>query len=317
MGCLLPGWNFLPIGADVNTAVFRVISEGGAIYFLKLRKGDFDPLTVTIPQYLQSRGNQAIIAPLETKARQSWVRLDEYALILYPYIEGKNGYQVKLSDAQWLDFGTALKAVHSTHLPAALADRLPRETFSPRYREMVRVFMAQAERERFTEPVANKTAAVMRARRAEIGQMVERADQLGRLLQNRSLEMVLCHADIHAGNLLIAADQALYIVDWDNPVFAPRERDLQLIGGCSTWNSPREEEWFYQGYGLAALDRAALAYYRYERIIQDIAAYGEQLLLSEAGGDDREQSFGYFSSQFFPGHEVEIAIRTDHALNQS
>jgi spectinomycin phosphotransferase len=39
-----------------------------------------------------------------------------------------------------------------------------------------------------------------------------------------------------------------------------------------------EEGWFYQGYGEVEVNQPALAYYRYERIIQDIAEF-KQLLL--------------------------------------
>ncbi len=38
-------------------------------------------------------------------------------------------------------------------------------------------------------------------------------------------------------------------------------------------------------YGETDIDPVALAYYRYERIVQDIAAFGEQILLSEDGGE--------------------------------
>ena len=37
---------FLPLGADVNTAVYRVDTVLEQAYFLKLRKGDFDEITV-------------------------------------------------------------------------------------------------------------------------------------------------------------------------------------------------------------------------------------------------------------------------------
>ncbi len=36
---------FLPIGADVNTAVYKAIA-GGTDYFVKLRSGDFNDLTI-------------------------------------------------------------------------------------------------------------------------------------------------------------------------------------------------------------------------------------------------------------------------------
>jgi len=302
---------FLPIGADVNTAVFRVDTEDGTAYFLKLRKGDFDEITVAVPQFLKAQGIRSIIAPLETKARQQWTCLDAFKLILYPFIEGQDGYELALTDRQWQVFGAALKSIHTVHVLPALARRIPRESYSPQWRALVKTFQAQIEEIAFDDPVAAKLAALMQSKRGEIDYLVARAEALGVALQSRSLDMVLCHSDLHAGNLLIGRDGSLYIVDWDNPTFAPKERDLILIGGCYEWNSPRAESLFYQGYGQAEIDRIALAYYRYERIIQDIVVFCQQLLLTGAGGQDRERAFMYFASQFLPNHEVEIAIRTE------
>ena len=110
-----------------------------------------------------------------------------------------------------MDFGAALKAIHTTKVPAGLAGLIPCETYSPRWRKMVKTFQAQIEMSTF-----------------------------------------------------------------DNPSFAPKERDLILVGGSTVWNNPSNEALFYQGYGPAEIDRMALAYYRYERIIQDIAAITEQ-----------------------------------------
>jgi len=83
---------FLPLGVDVNTAVFRVVTEDETAYFLKLRKGNFDEMTVAVPQFLKAQGIRSIIAPLETTAQQQWAGLDAYKLILYPFIEGQNVY---------------------------------------------------------------------------------------------------------------------------------------------------------------------------------------------------------------------------------
>ena len=110
-------------------------------------------------------------------------------------------------------------------------------------------------------------------------------------------------------------DGALYIVDWDEPILAPKERDLMFIGGAQGFQgvtAEEEERLFYQGYGPAQVDPAALAYYRYERIIQDIAAFCEQLLLTSEGGEDREQSYGYLASNFLPGNTIAVGI-TMHA----
>lgn len=301
---------FLPLGADVNTAVFRVDAVDETAYFLKLRRGVFDEISVVVPHFLHARGVRAIIPPLETRSGRLWAILEAFTMILYPFIEGRNGYAAALSEGQWVEFGAALRAIHAAQMPPALAGSIPRETFSPHWREMVKTFQAQVEDAAFEDPLAAKLAIYMKDRRAEISHMVERAGQIGLMLQARSPEFVLCHADMHAGNLLIGAD-ALYIVDWDNPILAPRERDLSLVGGCDIWSHPHQEALFYQGYARREIDPMALAYYRYERIIQDIAAFCQQLLLTTAGGSDREQAYEYFTGQFLPGHEVDLACRND------
>jgi spectinomycin phosphotransferase len=305
---------FLPLGADVNTAVYRLETEDASAYFLKLRKGDFDEITVAIPQHLSEQGIRAIIAPLPTRSWQLYSSLGAFKLILYPFIEGHNGYEAALSDRQWLDFGTTLEGIHAAQAPPRLAALIPRETYSPHGRELVKSFQEQVEITTFNDTTAAKLAAFMRKKRGEIDQLAARAEVLATALQVRSLELVLCHSDIHPGNLLLGTNDALYIVDWDNPIFAPKERDLCLVGGCSTWRSARDEALFYQGYGEAQVDRMALAYYRYERIIQDIAAFCQELLLTEEGGEDREEGLGYFTSSFLPNHEVELAMQADKFL---
>jgi spectinomycin phosphotransferase len=313
---------FLPLGADVNTAVYRTVAQDDTAYFLKLRRGTFDEITVSVPHFLQAQGIGAIIAPLETTTGQLWARLGEFKMILYPFVAGQNGYHASLSDAQWVKFGAALRRIHIVPLPPTLARLIPGETFSPEWREMVKTFQAQVEEKDYPDPTAARLAAFMRDKREEIHRLVARTETLGLALQGwphtrgtpAGWEQVLCHTDIHPGNLLLGANDALYIVDWDNPVLAPRERDLMLIGGCHTWKGARETALFYQGYGPAEIDPTALAYYRYERIIQDIAAYCQQLLLSSAGGEDREQSFTYFKSNFLPEYEIEIAFQRDRAV---
>ena len=302
---------FLPLGADVNTAVYRLETKDSTPYFLKLRKGAFDETSVRLPQFLHSLGIRAVIPPLETRTGQLWGSLGEYKLILYPFIEEADA--LELTDLQWLEFGAALKGIHTARVPPALKKLLQRETYAPGWRESVKTFQRQVEQRTFDEPVAARLAAFMRANRDQISHLVSRSEELAWALQARPLEFVLCHSDVHAGNLLIGADGALYIVDWDNPILAPKERDLMFIGGGvgTALRSARGEALFYQGYGPTEVDRMALAYYRYERIVVDIAEFCKQLLLSEAGGEDREQSYGYFTSNFLPGHEFEIACQAD------
>jgi spectinomycin phosphotransferase len=54
-----------------------------------------------------------------------------------------------------------------------------------------------------------------------------------------------------------------------------------------------------------------LAYYRHERIVEDIALIGQELLLTSTGGENRVQSYQHFIAQFAPEGVVEIAFSTE------
>jgi spectinomycin phosphotransferase len=307
---------FLPLGADRNTAAYRVVAGDETPHFLKLRRGVFDETSVALPKFLSDQGIAQIIAPLATQTGQLWASLDAFKSILYPFVEGRNGYEVDLSDQHWGDFGRAIKSVHTAELPPALVRRIRRETYSPQWREIVRAFLERVEDEDdgFDDPVAVKLAAFLEAKRDEILDLVGRAERLARALEARSPEFVLCHSDIHAGNVLIDTDDVFYIVDWDDPILAPKERDLMFIGGGQgfTGHTAQEEvTLFYRGYGPTQIDPVGLAYYRYERIIEDIAVFCQQLLLTDEGGEDREQSFRYLTANFLPNGTIEIAHKSD------
>lgn len=315
---------FLPLGADMGTAVYRVVSGNGTAYFLKLRSG-FDEISVTVHLFLKSQGIKEIIAPLETRSNRCWADFGEYKMILYPFIEGKNGFESELTDPQRRTLGAALKAIHSAQIPSELKGQIPQEAFSLHWRESMRLFQAQVENQTYEEPIAARLAKFIKSKRAEINHFIERADVLASQLQSKPVEFVLCHTDIHGGNILICKDgqlpvptENLYIVDWDAPLLAPKERDLMFIGGGidEIWKSKREEAIFYEGYGKTEINLAALAYYRYERIIIDLVEFCNQLLLTDEGGADREQAYKWFTSNFGPGETIEIAYKTDKMLTK-
>ena len=303
--------SFLPLGADMGSAVYQVIAEDGSVYFLKLRKG-FNEIVVTVPLFLKSQGIQEIISPIETKSNRGWADFGGYKMILYPFIKGKNGFEMELTADHKRMFGAALKSIHSVQLPPELKDQIPLETFSPKYREQVRNFQRQVENTTFNDANGNRLGNFIKSKRDEIDRLIKRTEELALELQSQDHKLVLCHTDIHGGNILTTNDDEFYIVDWDAPLLAPKERDLMFIGGGidDIWKSKQDEAVFYKGYGNADIDFALIAYYRYERVIEDLAAYAEQLLLTDEGGNDREEAYRRFTGNFEPGQTIEIAENT-------
>jgi spectinomycin phosphotransferase len=159
--------------------------------------------------------------------------------------------------------------------------------------------------------VAHGVAELLLSQRGKVLALVESAELSAAVLVARNLPHVLCHADIHAWNLHITPEGSLYIVDWDTVLFAPKERDLMFVGsGLAGWQRSEQAAAFYQGYGECAVDPDALAYYRCERVVEDVAVYCRELLASAAGGADRAEGLRQLAAQFEPGSVVDTALES-------
>jgi spectinomycin phosphotransferase len=306
---------FLPLGADAGTAVYRVAAADGAEYFLKLRRGLLDEMSVAVPSFLAGYGTAQIIPPLPAASGRLWSSLDAFTLTLYPFVDGEDGYASPLSPEHWIELGAVLKRIHTAPLPDDLARRLPRETYSAHWREQVTTYQSQLAAARDPDPVSTELAAFMQTQAVDVQELVQAAHRLAHILQTEALPSTLCHADLHAGNLLIRRHGALHIVDWDTALLAPKERDLMFIGSGlgPAWDQPQTAAWFYQGYGPAQVDLAALAYYRCERLVQDIAAFCQEILTPANSPQDRAQSLHYLKHNFKPNGIAAIAIQTYHS----
>jgi spectinomycin phosphotransferase len=301
---------FLPLGW-VHNALYRVSAENGTPYLLKLRHGPFNEMAVAIPAFLHAQGIRQVVAPIATTTHRLWIQAHGFAWTLYPFFDGKTGFEVCLSEAHWRILGKAMRAVHTTTLPADVLERMPQEAFSPRWRDTVKVFHQQVQQQRYADPIAVQLAAFWTTKRDEIRSIVDRAEQLAQALQQRPGNLVVCHSDLHARKILVGADDDVTIVDWDEPILAAKERDLMFIGGGigGIWNNDQEAQWFYQGYGATEIDLAALCYYRYERIVVDIAECAERIFGLHGSVEERQKALGLIN-QFRPNNVVDIAHRT-------
>jgi len=307
---------FLPIGADMNASVYKAETHDQSSYFIKLKRGHHHDISATIIALLHDAGIQQIIPPIKTNDGQPIQHVDDFTLIVSPFIEGQDGFSRDLTDDQWVTLGKVMRQIHEIDVPPLIQLMVRREDYSPKWREAVRSLYAHIESELSIDEISSKLMMFMKNQAAVIHRLVDRAEQLGKQIQDQLPEFVLCHSDIHGGNVLMDGNDIIYMVDWDDPIMAPKERDLMFIGGgiANVWNRPHEENFYYKGYGKTEINMAILAYYRHERIVEDIAEYGQQLLLTSVGDQSRVESYKHFIAQFEPRGVVEIAFKTDENL---
>jgi len=304
---------FLPVGNDSSAWAYRVDSEDGSSYFLKIRKGISDQSGLLVPRFLEENGIQQVIAPLETKEKGLWVDVDSCCLILYPFVAGREAMEIGMSDSQWRELGSVLKRIHAIELTADISTRVRHETFVPKWLAPAQELHDQIKSCEYEDPFQRKLAEFWREKYSEIQVLMERAEALGQRVRNARLEFVLCHGDIHTANILISDEQKMFIVDWDDTVIAPKERDLMFVvrGISGDAIGKKEEEYFFKGYGQTQLNILALAYYRYEWCVQEIGDYGQRVfLMTDAGDQTRKDSVAGFMDLFTPRNVVEAAFNT-------
>lgn len=303
----------LPIGADMNAFVYKAETQSNQSYFVKLKRGHRYDMSVAILALLQATGIQQIIPPIKTTNGELTQHINDFTLTVHPFVNGQNGFCYTLTDNQWIALGKVMRQVHEFDIPFSMKDMIRKETYSNKWRKAVRSLYAHVDGNLNDNETALKLQSFMKEHRVVIYHLADRAEALSQKIQKQSPEFVLCHSDIHGGNVLIDENDSIFIVDWDDPIMAPKERDLMFIGGgvANVWNNPREAEFFYKGYGEAEINQAILAYYRHERIVEDIVEYGQALLLTSDGGEDRVEMFEQFKGMFEPNGVVDIALKTD------
>ena len=308
------GVEFLPIGNDASASAYRVNTENQNAYFLKIRKEISNQAGFLIPRFFQAHGVEQALAPFSTKNQELWIRVEDFFLVLYPFVIGEEAMKVGMSDSEWIEFGSTLKQIHDTKLPADISQYVRRETFVPKWSNLSKELQKLVGSRVFNDPYRKHLSTFWRENHETVQILIERAEIIGKHLQQTDLEFVLCHADIHTANILLTQGQEMFIVDWDDSLLAPKERDLMFVRSEDTILS-REAKLFFEGYGNVTINQLALAYYRYEWCVQEIGDFGERVFLTKNLGEiTRQDAVEGFIKLFSKGDVIEAAFNTPFEL---
>jgi len=295
------GWRFVP-GYDLKAATYAVDEA----WFAKVRFGPFPTAPLEVPAALAGVGIVNVLPPLRTRSGTLWHAMAvDRSLVVYRFVAGRNAMEAGMTREQWIAFGAALRAVHE----ASVTVELPTDVFALLAAASVRLAL-DPPRSQGSAAVA-RLAAVLAEHHARIGRALERAAALGERLRQRSFERVLCHADIHAANVLVADDGRIFLVDWDGPMLAPRERDLLFVIGSRIARrvTPEQEAWFFSGYGWVDIDPEAIAFFRYERILEDIGEFARSVRDDDLSEASRQEQITLLASFFEPGSMLDEVER--------
>jgi spectinomycin phosphotransferase len=308
---------FLPLGLDTNAGTYRVVTGQGTAYFLKAKQASsfYKPACV-VPRYLRDQGITAVVAPIPTQQQTLWTQLEHWHIMLYPFIDGETGWQPGLNDEQWRTVGVALKQIHGAMLPPEGFPSLRNERFDPgEYSRWIESFEAQQLASHDGSSIERDLRACWIAHQSTIHMLLTLMEKLASLLQTQAGPRVICHADLHPGNILRTPSNDVFIIDWDDVMLAPKERDFLFVNETGlTRQTPSP---FFQGYGATEIDWAALTYYRGERVITDLIECAQDVLFRDDLEDaTKAEAVELFRDIFGKNGEVELAFATAAHLEQ-
>jgi Putative homoserine kinase type II (protein kinase fold) len=287
-------------GADEASRLWRGVGAGGASYAVKLSGGG-TPAGLIVSVHLAEHGVAGVMHPLIGRHGRPWSDRERRRLSVVPWVSETRALEGEMSPAHWRSYGALLAKVHATAVTDALAKSLPREHHTHEHvASAARTLDSSLRLTAGDSAAAGRTVdGLVRALAQEwcaagnrVSTLLDQADRLGRDLQTAKSSSVVCHGDPHLGNVLIGQDERVWLIDWDDAVLAPRERDLMFILGGVLAFAPvtrQQQSWFFEGYGSTDIDPIRLAYYRCARALEDLA-YPAAQIVDVHRFTDRERS---------------------------
>ena len=262
---------FLPRGQDYNAGVYRVLSEQGTAYLLKVTSRSLYEPSCLVPHYLRDQEITSVVAPVPTRSGTLWTKLVDWTVIVYPWISGDSSL-TGMTNEQWKEVGTIFQRIHQVRLPPEGFSSLRKETLDPiEYVRWVHAFETHHLHARHGGSGSSRALrADWRAHQSTIHTAVTTLEKLAEMLKACPFHYVICHADLHPANLLRDRHGHVFVIDWDEVMLAPKERDFIFV------REPQADA-FWQGYGVIEIDWMLLSYYLWERVVQDVIEYAQNV----------------------------------------
>jgi hypothetical protein len=193
-----------------------------------------------------------------------YILVGNVLIVLFNYIPAPQSY-----DYSEHGLGRLLAQIHDVTARVTVAT--PAEDFTcalpPRFDERFEGTLNSTS----TDPVIETLQTVLRAHETEIRHYLAEFLRLGALCREQRWQGVITHGDA-PGNVLVKSFEDIYLIDWDEILLAPPERDLWIMDHSQA---------FLDGYRSGRPDHVASAsmrgYYIYKYFFRSMTFYFSEI----------------------------------------
>jgi spectinomycin phosphotransferase len=192
---------------------------------------------------------------------------------LFSLISGKTAEEQKLPDGQLERLGELIAKIH--HSKSVVGEYSVTEEFAIPFKDrLLGIFNAMSEISSGSTKFKKRLKLFLEPHRAKFLQELETLEGLQYKVVRKNLEFVNCHGKPSPGNVLSSNSGEVYLLDWDDPIFAPKEKDLLFFKD--------KIEPVMKGYSLFSkdinIDQEVMAFYGHMWNLGEIADYGGKIL---------------------------------------
>lgn len=313
-------------GADRAAATFRLTDRSGRRFAVKRTAGG-SPAGVALPAALADALPGAAPRPLSTDGGELWADVDGTRLSVTEWVDGDDGVTAPMGPDTWRAYGRLLAGLHRLPVDGPLERWLPREEFDPSrwvgLFDRVDAALSGVDASGAADDPGAQLARLWSRRRSDLIEARRRAMRLAVTLARRAdrLDFVPCHADPHLANVIVTSPTTVTLIDFDDAVLAPAERDLMFVlGGGVLADTPAtaaQQRWFRDGYGTHASDPDLLTYYRCLRTLEDVAEPAAATLDPNCPPAERTTNLGYVTDVLSPAGLLDQALRPGSTAAQA
>jgi spectinomycin phosphotransferase len=215
-------------------------------------------------------GMAELSRPIPTTSGALHARLGDDLVVVFEYLDAVQ-YPFTFGGER---LGDLIARVHQQ--TERVASPIARETFEPPYADELARTLARARQEPASDELRRGLRRYLDGQAAAIADGWAAFGEIARACRAARLELVLTHGD-WPFNLLQSADGAIHLIDWDELLLAPAERDTWFAGA---------EPAFWRGYRLRRAGQAesglATAYYVHNRYFEELLGFSQDVLGHDA-----------------------------------
>ena len=280
---------------------YRIEAEEGT-YFLKFyekRRASTEKWTALIDAYSPVMAYLAgtpalggrVCAALETVSGHYSAQDEAGIYMLFPFVPGPTpGFGGELSGPEVDRLAETVAALHGFGKETPGLRRSLWEDYQAPFCGDVAEYMAGGWR-RLPGPLQ----AILAPHRVSIEEKARRCPRLGQSLASQGTACVLCHTDIHGGNI-IRGPQGLVLVDWEGLKLAPAEADLFLLAD-KPWY-PRFGEIYTALRPDYRPNAMAMEFYTLRRWLEDLYEWIQQLLFDRPDAKTQAEIYRIVQGMF-------------------